>query len=140
MEELGGKPKDNSAAAGAVVLTQALQSTEHIFVELLRASLSNPLMGVVSGFVTVAVFRKAGILTDQEATNVKLVLLIAAGVSITEEIIKAVATGATLASLGINVGGSSDSLLKPSGQVFVFGQNSENPELKTLLQTLVKKP
>lgn len=116
---------------GLEFLSTTVVTSGEIFKELLRASMSNPLMGIMACFIAGATFHKAKVITDQEWANLKIMIFAAGGISLTVDLIQQLET-VVVPALGL-FNKTSDSLTKPTGTVLVFGDTTSS-QLNALLQ------
>lgn len=102
---------------------------------LLKASMSNPLIGIIAAFASGAVLHKAKILTDQEWTNLKIVLFASAGITLSVDVITAIE------KIVIPTSGFSSTQVptQPSANILVFSDNKDQAQLNALLQQLALK-
>lgn len=144
-EYLGSRPKDtgNGTAAFSNIAIQGIETFGDILKELIRASMSNPMMGILVSLIVIDVLENNKILRNDSvdsngvghsstALMMKGIIVAAAGVSVAGEIIQTIGDIVPLAQ-GSR---SPASLLQPSGQVLVFNDKN-NEQLNALLQKKV---
>lgn len=124
--------KGSSLVAGT-----AIESSAAVLQELMRTAISNPLMGCILGLVLADLLKKANIITLQTSQQIKLLVLFAAGVTITADILQLVQELEGLVLGDITFGGNVNaSLIKPSANTVVTGA-SAGDQISALLPLLI---
>lgn len=130
------KNEDKSAqalAAGAIV-TSGIENSAAIIRDLLKASMTNPLIGAVTGLVMSDLLLKMKIIDPNTASGIKIMIFAAAGIALTSELIADVTN---IFKIGDSVT-TNDKLLTPSANVIVFS-DGDKAQLNALLQNLAAK-
>lgn len=122
-----------SSLGTAAVLTSGIEEFGGIIKELIRASMSNPMIGLVVSIISLSVLGKAGVVSDGDKKVGMILIGAAAGIQLTAEIID------DLSKFVPSVqSGGTPSLVTPSGNVLVFGSD-QNAQLNALLSKLATK-
>lgn len=125
--------KDGSGAlAGAAIGTSAIESFAGIMKELLRASMSNGLVGATVCIMAAALAKKAGVINDNETKIIYGIVLAASGANIAGNLIS------DLESILSKAQFNNTSIATPAGQVLVFGE-AGSQQLNALLEKLKSK-
>lgn len=130
-----GEGKSEKALGEAAVGTAAIEQIGGLLRDLVKASLSNPLIGILISVITVDLLQQAGFLTKERAGLMIIIISAAAGITLSTEIVTAI--GDLIPKLGGSAT-SIPSVITPSGNVFVFGEG-QSEQLNALLSKLAKK-
>lgn len=123
------KQNTEAALAAATLITQSLQSVEGVLRELIRASMSSPLMAVTVTFISSDILEKAGLIKPNTSSLLKLLAGGAMGASLAGTVLDDISQ---FAPDLVNQRAAAPNALASSGSVFVFGQNS-NDQINALL-------
>lgn len=118
----------SEAEIGADILGQALATGGDIIKQLLQASMSNPLIGAITGLAMANILERTKVIDHNTATAMVIVVFAATGIALTNEVLQ----DFTNISKVFSSGNANPNLLTPSGQVLVFGEVS-NSQLNALL-------
>lgn len=128
------KSKDQGEMA-ALTVAQLAHEAAGLLQGLEQAAISNPLIGLTTAYISVALAQKIGILDANDALVLKGVVIGAAGLNFAENIAADIGSIADLFGSGQKV---STNILTPSAQVVVFGEK-DNAQLNALLQKYLKE-
>jgi hypothetical protein len=122
------------ALSSTAIATTAISEFAGIIETLLKASMSNPLIGAITGLLIADIFENTKLLTHDQAVGIRTLIYAASGIALSEQILNGISD--FIPKLGGHTPPAS--ILAPSGQVLIFG-DKDSIQLDALLKSLASK-